>query len=323
MSSTKNILIVALTAKNEASYGAGGALSLLLDGIEVQKHPEFTIDFAYDGKRNAPPGTFGQVKRNATSGRTAKGQIVVDGKGLGATYTATALVPNLQCLILASGHSASLSGSTWTFVPDAATNTPKSLVMDAYVNQQKLSMTAGYASLTIDCPGPEGADFMFDVQALASTPVDSAPPAIAYSGSAVLPPKAESITLSLGGFATAKVRSYKFEGKRDLAARTDINSAAGHAGFNPGARTPTFTVVVEAEALATYNPYALREAATSGVVSLTHGSVAFNRFTLSMPQAQIVDVKDGADGSVATWELTYQAAESAPTANDSYSLVFN
>jgi hypothetical protein len=324
MSSTKNILIFAMTAKNEASYGAGGALSLATDAIDLQKLPEFGLDYAFDGKRPAPQGTFGQVRRNASSGRTAKGQVVVDGKGLGSAYSLTATPPNLHCFLLASGLSGSLSASNaWVYQPDAATNSPKSLVMDVYPRGEKWSMTAGYCSLTIDCPGNEGADFIFDVQALASTPVDAAFPAITLVSASVIPPKAESITLNLGGWSGAKVRSFKFEQKRELQSRVDINSAAGHAGFNPGARNPTFTVVIEAEALATYNPYSIREAGTTAAVSLTMGSVANNKFNLAMPLTQIAEVKPGNDGSVATWEITYEAKESTPLANDSFSLVWN
>jgi hypothetical protein len=324
MSAPKNIRIYAMTAKNETSYGvSGSALSTATDGIELIKHPELTLEYAYDGKRDTPAGTYGMVRRNATSGRAAKGQVLVDAKGIGApAYAGTVVPPNVNPFLLAAGLSSSYSASAIVYQPDAPSNAPKSLVIDAYRRGERWPLTAGYCSFQIDSPDAGGANFVFEVTALATQPLDAAAPAISYLSSSVIPPKAEALNLTIGSW-TPKVRNYKFDLKRELAPRVDLNSANGHAGFNPGNRNPTLTVKVESDVLSSFNPYNVMETGTLTAVSFTQGTVALNKFGVSMPQANLVSVKPDGDGTVATWELTFEAKTTTPTANDDFQLIFN
>lgn len=324
MASSKSIIGIALLAKVEAAYNTGStALSTSVDGVQVATLPEFDLTYAYAGTRPMPPGTAGNQRANAPSGRTATSKVSIEAKGAGATYT-SASVPPMHVFLRASGLTATLSASAWVYTPDAVTSTPASLALGVYQRGELWNMSGGYCNFTLTATNAAAPLFEFDVSAVATAPSDSACPSISYPYASIVPPKAEQIGLSINSVGTLKVKSFKFEYGRKVGARIDLNtSTLGHAGFAPDRHAPKFTVVVEAEPLTTIDPYNLQVLGTVVPVSLTVGSVANNRYTLSMPQCQIAGVKRSAEGPVATYELTIDPFQSDPSILDDFLLRFN
>jgi len=324
MASDKSIIGLALLAKVEAAYNTGSTtLSTSTDGIQVATLPEFDLAYAFDGSRPIPPGTAGNQKRSAPSGRTASSKISIEAKGSGATYTSSS-VPPMHLFLRASGLTAALSASTWTYTPDVIGSVPASLALGVYRRGELWNMSGGYSDFTLSATNAGPTMFEFDVQAVASAPSDATCPVISYPYASVIPPKAEQITFSLNGYTTLKVRSFKFTYGRKVTPRIDLNmSTLGHAGFAPDRHNPSFTVTVEATQLTNIDPYNLQVLGTAVPVSLTVGSVANNKYTLSMPNCQITAVKGAEDGPVATWELTMDVVQSDPSTFDDVSLKFN
>ena len=326
MASDKNVVAIALFAKNEAAYNSGAALTGSTDFIQVEAHPVFSIEYAYLGNRAAPHGSFGKAREIPASGRTTKGTVRIEGKGLGSAYASVAnTVPNLHPFLLASGFSGSLSGGTWTFAPLAspsASIAAQSLALELYQRGEKWSVSGSFCDMNIESKNAGPAIFEFPLQGLITIPTDVPLPAYSQSFAGIMPPNSTNLGLTIGAW-TPRLRDWKFALGRAMTARVDLNSVAGHAGFEPGARKCVLTCKVEAPLIATFDAYTAESLATVYNTTITVGSAANNKFTITLPYAQITKVADSEEGSVAMLDLTIEGTVSAPNTNDDISITFN
>lgn len=325
MSASKITTGLILFAKNEAVYGQGGALTGSTDTISLfREFPTFTYEFVYDGTRDGASYSGGSLKKTAPSGRTTTGTVILEGKGLGSTYGASAFPPSLHAFLKASGLSGSLSGSVWKYVPTPLGTTPDSLTMAVYDRGEMLPVSGAYASFTMNGEGAAPTSFEFAVQGLAGEITDvSNPPARTYIAKNVVPPKNENIGLTIGAVSGLKVRSYSYDHGLEITPRVNINTPSGHAGFVIGRRSPVFQVTVESEALSTFNPYDDFNAGTSRAITYTVGADATNRFTVNLPNCQLTGVEKAEDGPVALWNLTFAPHTSGPDAEDDFEVLFS
>lgn len=321
MSADKLLILYGLLAKIEPSYNAGASLSASTDGVQLAEPAEATLSYIHDGARGNPPGNAGTLKRVAQSGGSAAISLSVEGRGLGSAYGASAL-PEINALMRAAGYGATVvttaSAETVTYAPVSSGFV--SAALECYSRGQKWPMSGAYLDMGFSLDGPGLLTFNFDVMSLFTIPTDVACPSITYSS--VLPPKGESIALAIGSWSNPVVRKLSFKANRARSARASVN-AAGHAGFSPGRRAPTFEVTVEACALSTYDPYTARKNATSAAISFLVGTAQYNKIAFAAAQAQLIDVKEESDEATGLWTLTYALATSTPVANDDHSIVFS
>jgi hypothetical protein len=160
--------------------------------------------------------------------------------------------------------------------------------------------------------------FDFALMGLVGLPSDVSVPSITYA--TVQPPKCESIGLTIGAWSPV-VRSLGFKKNVARSPRADVNSA-GHRGFAMGRRAPELEIVVEAAALATFDPYTARRNATSFAVGFTVGDTQYNRIEFGAAQAQVTGVQEGEDAEAALWTLTLRCPVSGLAANDDYFIRF-
>lgn len=342
MTATKTRNAWGFMGKVETTYGTPIALAAGSDGILLADFP--TPDFGqylHDGSRGRTPGGPTRV-RVKQSGRFGNIKAPAEAIGGGAAYSAS-VFSSLHTLLRTGGldpvGSFGAGVEKWTFTPETGPTGLDAATFQAYVEGQMYQLYGAYSSFEITADGPGVPIWDFDLQGLADVETDAAIPTItSYPAATLLPPKAESIALTLGLFTAGVVRSFHFDAGREHGqARADLNSG-GHKGFTPGGRNPTLTVVVERVALATVgpwhtastiNPKQLKETGTQIICSLAVGSVQYNRWKLfagspaSAAQAQVVEVKDGEDGPAATWEITLEFKPSTLTANDEYAIVFD
>ena len=195
-------------------------------------------------------------------------------------------------------------------------------------------------SLAVSVDGPDVPRWMCDLLGIGTTPTDAALPTITggYPAVTLLPPKAESIALTLGLFTAGVVRGFEFNWNREHdAQRANINGL-GHAGYTPGGHNPTMTVTLEQVALhtsspwstsSTLNPYALKDDGQLIVCSLAVGSVQYNRWKIysgasaAALQAQVVDVQEELDGPTRLWVVTLEFRPSSYTLLDSFTIEYN
>lgn len=321
MSATKHTEAVGVLAKVETTYNTPITLSTSTDGVQIIKpRPDLTIGYAYDGTRAAQNGGFGVLQRQTPTGRTLAGTVRCEAKGYGAAYTSSSVtVPHIHPLLRAAGFDATVSTSggseKWDFTPTTGTGTMASNTLRFYTRGELLEAAGCYTNLkiAIDGAGIPVWEFPF-VGTLATAISDTALPSITYHDHSVIPPVAAGVSFTWGDFTSGIVRSATFDlGRAIENPRVNINTSAAHAGYQPGLRTPSLEVLVEATTLATtpfhatssINPYVLAANATSGMAfTMTVGSTQYNRWKLIFGQAQLMAPPELVDeGSVGLWRL--------------------
>lgn len=338
----KLLHVLGLLAKEESTYGTFVALATTSDGIQLQYNDNyvaapFSIDYAFDGDLGPGVATLGTIKRVAPSGRSVKGDLPHRMRPGGAAYSAT-VVPSGHRLLKASGLDAAVTTTTsaekWVYTPTAANAAYASLSAELYTRGEKWPVAGILSDFKIEFGNPAPPIWTFMCQGILNAlPTDVSAPTITYPLQTVAPPLASSIQLTLGNFtsANAVVMSGSFEFKRTLFPRVALSGASAHLGFVPGDRTPVLKVVLEATALtgspftaaAAFDPYNLRDSAQNLAVTLVFGATQYNRYTLAMPQAQVIDVQPGNNGPIATVELTIVPYVSAVQLNDDFTLTFD
>ncbi len=325
MSSDKAVVVFGCLAATETAYNAGATtLVAATHGIQLAELPSFDPSYAYDGNRPIPPGSYGQSRRSAPSGRTFASQLRMEAKGAGgATYSASVVPPNVHDFILASGYDGAVAANAWTYTPTPGPTGFDSLELEMYGRGELWPVQAAYCSMKIIGENEGPSIFEFDVRGILGTRSDSAVPSITYSALTVVPPSNDNITLSINSVTDLVVRSYEFDDASSIEnPRRDINVAGTHAGFVRGRRTPVFRCTVENPDTAQFNVWGLADAGTVFAASLVVGSVAFNTFTLTLAQCTMIASLNDED-PVSLVDLEIFPHASTPIANDDVSLVFD
>lgn len=316
---TKLAVLLALLGKTEGSYGAGGALTAATDGILLAELADLDETFIFDGKRAAPPGTFGTQKRVPPAGSYLEFTAKTEVRGRGAAYGASALHPE-HVMMLIAGHSAAITTTVGSekivYSPSSAASGFASGVFEAYSRGSKWNMVGAYADWTWGADGLVVPTSEWAIKALFSSVADAACPSVTYPAATVDPPAATNVIFTVGGVALS-IKKWQFKLNRTISQRLAQNTA-GHNGFTIGRRNPTFTCTIEEPATSTYDARAKRRTAVAEAIVLTVGSVQYNRDKFAAPAAQLVDVKSSAENETATLDLTFELQPSALGANDEY-----
>lgn len=323
---------VGLLMKPEAVYGVAETLSNSADGCFLYlgdgDPPNPTeIDYAFDGKIGRAPGNLVNSRRTTPAGGSRGFEVPIQARGLGSLYSAILTPPNEvhRCLQGAG------------FVPTySATPTPQWLysMMDAGVLTGLTARMFAHGSqwdgrgvllnLDIESEGLGVPIWRFRAVSIASLPTDQALPAVTYAQANIMPPVAQGITLTIGGYAPSVVKSVRLSMNTSTdKPRLAQNVAGGHAGYNRGASVPTMVVTMERPARSAFDPEALRASAATQAVIWGVGSTQYNRYTITMPTAQITGCAPGNDNDSATVEVTLEGHGSTPALNDATNILFN
>ena len=321
MSSTKLTTRWGVLADLEASYGAGATLTAGADGHLVVEEPVPEMSFIDEGERRLAAASVGRLLKTGPTGRQFVTPIVMELVGAAVAYSATQF-PNIHKFLLASGfagvNDTTVGVEKWTYTPESSGF--DSLGVEIYLRGHKYILTSGYCDWVLAADGPVIPRSEFTLSAIGGVPTDLALPAITYPDPTTQPPKAVDMTFTLNAVATTVLRSFTLTLGREIAPRADDNSS-GHAGFSPGRRAPTLEVLIEAEAVATFDPYTLQNDATAQVIAAYWGSTQYNRFKIDSSNAVLSAVSEDADGPTALWALTYELSVSQPTLEDDLTLI--
>lgn len=338
----KLINVLGALAKIETTYGTSVALATTSDGL-LLSYPDrnvgapLTIDYAFDGRVGVNPGNLSELPLSAPGGKSFSGDLPVRFKGAGVAYSASAKPAAADILLRIAGFTAALSTTTgsesYTYTPATPTSAYESASMDLYARGEKWPLKGVIAdwSFTFDTPAPPS--HTFAIRGIANGAVtDVTLPSITYPHLTVDPPNANAITLVIGSFTTNAVcYGGSFRLNRQIEPRVALTSSTGHEGFIPGGYAPELTLSVEATAFvgspyhtsAGLDPILLREAATEITVSVQFGSTQYNKWKLTLSNAQLFNVQPAANGRAATWDLTFKPSSSTPIALDDLSVIFN
>lgn len=337
----KPINIIGALAKIESTYGTAVALSTTSDGF-LLSYPSrdgapVSVDYAFDGTVGVNPGNLSDLPLSPPGGKSYSIDLPVRFKGAGAAYSASVVPPQAHLALQICGFDAAVTTTTtvekWTYTPQVVTSAYKGATFGLYTRGELWAMKGGVAdwSFTFDNPGPP--THTFALKAIANGDVtDVTCPSITYSANSVDPPNANGITAVIGSFTTnAVVYSGSFRLGRTIEPRVALTSGTGHEGFVPGGYKPELTLQVEDTAFvgspyhtsAGLDPIKLREAATKITVSVQFGSTQYNRWKLTLSNAQLFNVQPAANGRAACWDLTFKPSASTPIALDDLSVVFD
>lgn len=312
-------------AKVEAAYGTAEVLTNSTDGIfpyigEGLPPAPTALEYLFDGSIGRDISTLFPAKSVSPNGRGGKAEFPVLFKGSGVTYTSLILPPReVDLMLQAAGFDRTFSTATHVYTPTAAGTGYKSITFGHYA-QGKAHLVAGaLADWSFDFNDLGVPTHSFAMQGIGSVPTTLALPVISYEYGSIIPPVAAAAVVTIGTWVAPIVKGGSFKLNRNLGnARARITEAGGHLGFVPGAMKPELTLMVEQTALVAspfhtvggISPDSLREAATPITVSARFGSTSFNRFTVTLNNAQLVDVKPAADDAVAMYELTFRGTGS-------------
>lgn len=324
--------VIGLLMKEEATYGTPETLSNTADGInifigDVDPPAPSAYEYVFDGNLGRAASTLAPQRRTTPNGRFRSSEFQVQPKGLGTTYSAPAPPPrDVHRALRACGFDWTFSATPtpqWTATPTAA-GTIVGHTVRQFSQGSQYDVSGALGNLNFETQGLGVPIWTINWTALASLPSTQALPAITIEAPAVIAPVASAITCTIGAFTTATVRRVAFRQNRSIDnPRLAMNLAGGHAGFIPGGMAPELEIEIERPVRATFDPEALLASADSRAVTVQFGSTQFNRWNVSLPQAQLSAVTPGNEGPIATVTLVYRAHASTPTANDFVSFLFN
>lgn len=324
--------VIGLLAKEEATYGTLETLSNTADGINIyigdgDPPAPTAYEYVYDGNLGRAASTLAPQRRTTPNGRFRSGEFQYQPKGLGSTYSAILTPPRevhrgLRMCGLEWTYSASPTPQ-WTATPSAA-----GVIVGHTVRQfsqgSQYDIRGVLGNLAFQTEGLGVPIMTVNWTGIADLPSTQALPAITIEAPTIIAPVASAITCTIGAFTTATVRNVAFRMNRSIDnPRIAMNLAGGHAGFIPGGMAPELEITIERPVRSTFDPEALLASAESRAVSVQFGATQFNRWQVSLPQAQLSAVTPGNEGSIGTVTLVYRAHASTPTANDFLSFLFN
>lgn len=336
----KLVQILALTGKEESTYGTPVALTTTADGIQLQfenrDYPAIEFAYAYDGDLGPSVGNLGTVLRAAQSGRSFTYDAPTRAKGAGAAYSAS-VVPSLHRLLKAAGFDAAVTTTSaaekWDYTPTAPGIGYTALTLNLYAHGLLYAGTGVLADWSFDAPNNGPPTHRFALSGYFSADAaDAAAPSVTYPLTAVQPPLASAVALTLGSLTTSAVcYSSSFTLGREILARVAQTASGGHLGFVPRGRQPEFKVTLEATALvgspytsaSAFDPWKLEETGQNFTFQLTYGTVQYNRWKMIATQCQVVKATPTVVNGVACVELLIRPYTSTPVAADDLTVRFD
>ncbi len=204
------------------------------------------------------------------------------GKG-SATYTADTQNP-IDALVQACGLGSAVSTNvTYT----SADSGHKGVSINAYSGLYKFIIAGARGNLIWEQPAGELGQMRFELMGWLSTdpPVTGAVPSESYSSSALM--EATSMSISQGTWAAPAWSSFTFNLGNRVVVVPGGNAANGIEEVGIVERNPILTLSARAD-VATYNPYAVQQAATTGAFTATLGASAGNQVKLTDSAASIM-----------------------------------
>ncbi len=296
--------------KAESTYGTDPTPDTSNDGVRFVERPVWTPGWLFDGNYGLANATPSNVRRVPPQGRFWEITHKAHAKGRGSAYTSSSVkVPDIHELLKACGLTATVTttggSEKWDFTPDAVSPsaaTPTSVTMYGYKQGELMKATGCYGSFTVTADGPGIPVWDFAMKGIAAQDETSVTVGnITYTAASVNPPAAAGITIDIGTFTGAVVRSFKFTQDRALLPRQNLAASGAHSGFIPGIRNPLLEVTIEAHASMTSDGWDTtyvgvydmwRDALTSYSATtldcnITVGGTQYNRWKLLCPQVQL------------------------------------
>lgn len=213
---------------------------------------------------------------------------------------------------------------------DTSAELMKSLTFEIYTDGVKQVVSGAMGSFSINASAGDIPRMNFTFQGKYNSPTAAATPAAVFPvdrkslvGAAnALSIKRNSATVPATGQASVNasvatnypvVRSFAFNSGSQVAAKSDINAAAGFAGFHIPDRRPTINITFECEkALTKFSPINDLEDGITHELIFTHSTPSYTttfldtaKSVITAPQAQLTNVSYSDDGGIRMYNCSY------------------
>ena len=269
-----------ILAKIESVYGTdpvptGGANAMLVRNCTLTPQDLDTVD------RDLYRPYFGNSPQLVTGQKVGLDfEIEIAGAGTSA-ITAPAYDPILQ----ACGFAGASNVTKWDFTP--ISSGLKSVTIYTYIDGVKHAMTGAMGSVEFDLTAKQIPVMKFKFLGLYVAPADQANPALTTtSWQTPLGVNNTNTTVpSIHGYSCI-MQSLSINVNNTLSYQSLPGTGGEYVTITD--RKPTGSMVIQAVTIATKDFFAIAKAMTLGAVSLTHGTVAFNKFQVACPNVQLM-----------------------------------
>lgn len=304
-----------LLAKEETTYGTDPAPTAAANAVLAMNVRLQPFEASKVTRQHARP--IQGARPALLVGKHAKITFEVEVKGSGTAGTAPGFAVMLRSCKMAE---VIVAGTSVTYNPVSSAH--KSCTLYFYVDGLlfKLQGARGNWKYTLNADGLPVIEFAFT--GLFIQPSAAAVAAPTFGNQLTIDPQ-EATTentpvFSVGAAAALALRSFTFDAGNRVIYRTLIRRR--QIVIPSSSETAEFKI--EAEALATFNPYALAEARTPQAVTLTHGTGAGRVCTLSIPNFQLLNPADFGQQDGVVEQTIRGECLPGTTGNDQFTLAF-
>jgi hypothetical protein len=269
----------AIAAKEEAAYGTPETINFATDAFRLTEVPSVRPMAAVQNTRDEwVTGGLGGLIPAPASGSLVEisGRAVFVGPGVAYAASTT---PNIHPLLVTAFSAAvdtNPSTESWTY--DISDSPSTGITVEvAYAGKKVQASGCVLSALTMEMEYGKWPVFAFTLLGIYQSIVEADLPAATYYTD--LPPICEDSALTLGSH-TPVWRSARLELGLEVALRGDGNATNAHQGYRIVKRAPRFTVTMETDLLATFDPWSQYFAATEIAGSFRVGGapVAGNQY---------------------------------------------
>ncbi len=304
-----------LTAKEETTYGTDAAPTGAANAVLAQNVKLTPMGASEVPRQHARP--FQGARPALLVGKHMKISFEVEAKGSGTAGTAPGFGVLLRSCKLAEVVAA---GVSVTYNPVSSNHKSCSIYFYSDGVLYKIVGARGDWKYKLNADGIVVIEFMFT--GLFTAPSSVAVPTPTFGGQLTEIPQVASTetvpTFSIGAFAAAALRTFSFSAGNEVVFRNIIRRRQ----IIIPASDETMEFQMEAEPLATFNPFTFADAGTTQAVSLVHGVGAGKVVTLSVPRFQILNPGDlQQEDGVVEYSLRGKCLPS-DTGNDQFTIAF-
>lgn len=311
-------VIEAEATYNSGYTGTGG------DNIYCLEDPIVRARYLTDGDRGRSWVNGGRLlPGGGRYGVFAETSIVTQAGGPVNPWSAT-VRPSIHRLMQGCGHGVALDttpgAERWTYTPPAQPlwNSDQSIALRCHWHGMRQDLAGAFGSFEFSADGLGIPTWTFNYTGLLpagslDNSVDEASTALNIQPLAAAYPTAHGVTIQMGDYINARVRSFRFTQNREVMTRADQNVAyTALSGLVGGRRTPEWEMVIEATpkvagaaTTAGVNPWSM---ATGTAFNLqykvtSNGSYAPYRFEMPRATVNADGFEQESDGPVVLWRL--------------------
>lgn len=283
---------VALLVKSETTSGVDSVPDPSLNAVLISG-----LTIKVNGKqlaRNNYRNTF-SPQASVIGAKTVELSFETEVKGKGSAYASNSL-PEIAALLRGAGMGQTLvttGGSESVSYKPTSSGASGAATFSSYVHPDGalLKLVGCQATFSLDLKAGEYGKAKWTVKGKFVSWTDAALPAVTVS--AVLPPMVESAGMALGAFTSGVYEAVNLSLENNIVERMDVNAVGGFSGFRLTGRNPKGSINPLMVSEATKSFWGNWEASVTEAMSLTIGSVQYNRLTITAPKVQLLEITPG------------------------------